>query len=245
MPEDAHEYNSAMEREERWDEYLEREMEEEERQASQERWQNRKKRLQAISISAIAASLMGTFGAFLTLRSDEGRRDRSYQTTAATAVQQQQIAALTKRLADSEVAQAKLQSLLLSIEQNGGKQKNSGIRSENIPALDDLSKSNQDLKQRLAALETAIVQTPEKAISLPLLRQQLTDMQDKSKGDSDALHGEIGRLYGIMQWFLGLMVTLIIGVGTLAANSFRQSGEKRREKDPGQAGTQIPPTRPA
>ena len=95
-----------------------------------------------------------------------------------------------------------------------------GLSVADRQAIDQVKRSTEDQRLRISILENALLQTPEKALAVPLLRQQLIDIEDKDKGDSDNIHGEINRLYGMMQWFLGLMITLIIGVGGLVANSF-------------------------
>ena len=142
---------------------------------------------------------------------------------------QREVSVLSKRIKESEEATANLQQQVLETFSRPGKRGQSiGLAAADRQAISNVETANRGMDQRLAALESALLQTPEKAVALPLLRQQLSDVQDKNKGDSDSLHGEINRLYGMMQWFLGLMMTLIIGVGGLAVNSFRQSSEKNK-----------------
>src|SRR4051794_19903045 len=61
--------------------------------------------------------------------------------------------------------------------------------------LDDIKSSQNQLQTRLAALETSLLNTPEKALSVPLLKQQVDSLQDRAHNDLDAVRGEIGRLY--------------------------------------------------
>lgn len=204
---------------------------------------DRRRSLQSVTGFALAAALLGAVFSLFSLRSDESRRERdAKEQTYARYNQEQQLAALMKRADEAQRENMRLETLLQ--QALAGKSGLPGrVASRDQPdknPLDNLEKSNRELDQRMDALETAILQTPEKAVSLPLLRQQLLDMQDKDKGESDALHGEIGRLYGIMQWFLGLMITIIIGVGSMAINSFRQGADRKPKPDGGQQDTPKP-----
>ena len=75
------------------------------------------------------------------------------------------------------------------------------------------------------------MESPEKAVGLPMLRQQLVDAQDRMRGDFDNIHGEIARLYTMLQWFLGLMIPLIVAVGGMVLSTFK-GPEKPAKQDP-------------
>lgn len=189
---------------------------------------------------ALTVAMAGAVGALLSIRNDESQRNaqfRAGESVVRVAEEQREIVELTRRLNDSEQTSARIQRQLLDAMSHPTKAgQKMELTAADRRALEDTEKSNAGLDQRLTALETALLQTPEKAVALPLLRQQLNDIQDKAKGDSDSLHSEINHLYGMMQWFLGLMITLIIGVGGLAANSFRQGGERQRPHTPERGG---------
>lgn len=89
--------------------------------------------------------------------------------------------------------------------------------------LDEV-KANQDrLQARLASLENALVATPEKALAVPMLRQQLDTIQERTRADIDSVHSEIGRLFALTQWFIGLMFTIALGVFGLALANLKRS----------------------
>ncbi len=217
------------ERQEQWQAQLLRELEEQDAVEQARKRQERRRSLQSITALTLSTALLGAVFSLFAIKGDESRRERdAKEQTYVRYNQEQQLAILIKRADEAQRENTRLEALLE--EALSGKPKTNGQSatpaSPDKKLTDDIEKSNRDLEQRMSALETAIIQTPEKAVSLPLIRQQLVDMQDKDKGESDALHGEIGRLFGIMQWFLGLMITIIIGVASMAINSFRQGGEK-------------------
>jgi uncharacterized coiled-coil protein SlyX len=196
-----------------------------------------------LTVGALSATLIGAVGSLISIRSDANRHAaqmRAVDASVRLSKQQAAISELSSRLTESERSTAQVQHQLVEAMSHPTA---SGQRFEltvaDRAALESVEKANRDLDKRLGALEDALLQTPEKAVALPLLRQQLSDIQDKAKSDSDSLRAEINHLYGMMQWFLGLMITLIIGVGGLAVNSFRQSGEKHKsynQDKPGEPG---------
>ena len=230
------------EKEERWDEYMERLSDEEDAAERTKKRKDRRRSLQSVTGFALAAALLGAVFSLFSLRSDQSRRERdAKEQIYARYNQEQQLAALVKRADETQRENMRLEALLEQAlsGKSGPPGRIAASAQPDKDLLDNIGKSNRDLDQRMNALETAILQTPEKAVSLPLIRQQLLDMQDKDKGESDALHGEIGRLYGIMQWFLGLMITIIIGVGSMAINSFRSGTERNKPKP--EESEQVPP----
>jgi hypothetical protein len=80
-------------------------------------------------------------------------------------------------------------------------------------------------------LETTLVTTPEKAIAVPMLKQQIDAIQDRSHADLDSVRGEIGRLFTLTQWFIGLMFTIALGVFGLALSNLKKASEKPAEKE--------------
>jgi hypothetical protein len=202
------------------------------RESQLKRW-----RLLSTSAAALGIALIGTILAFVQLRQDRSQREHSYFAMASDDQlrrQEVQITALTAKLAVAMTATDDLQRALAANAHNhvSGNAAN-GLTIADRQSLDRAEKADADLNQRLTALEGALLQSPEKAIAVPLLHQQLIDIEDKNKGDAENVHGEINRLYGMMQWFLGLMTTLIIGVGGLVANSFRSGAERNKPKPEG------------
>lgn len=211
------------------------------RESQLKRW-----RFLMASSAALSVALVGTIFAFVQLRQDRTQREHSYfAMTSDDQLRRQefQISALTAKLDVAMKATDDLQHAIAANAHNHVSDNSpNGLTVADRQSLDRAEKADADLDKRLSALEGALLQSPEKAIAVPLLHQQLTDIEDKNKGDAENIHGEINRLYGMMQWFLGLMITLIIGVGGLVANSFRQGAERNKPKP---EGTEQEPPKPS
>lgn len=86
-----------------------------------------------------------------------------------------------------------------------------------------------DIKEvtgRLEILERGILESPEKALSLPLLRKDLESLTDKHRSDYQNAIKSVDRVYDQNKWFLALMATMALGLIGLAVNNFIQSGKK-------------------
>ena len=93
-----------------------------------------------------------------------------------------------------------------------GQQQYAQLSPVNRHQLDAVKDSQDSLQQRLGALQGALTATPEKAVAVSILRQQFQDSQERTRGDLDALRGELGRLFTLTHWFIGLMFTIALGV---------------------------------
>jgi hypothetical protein len=187
------------------------------------------------SMVALSVALLGTVGAFIattlvrqtqdSYKRDQFERLELLEIEGKQASEQQ--AAVRRELEQSIVASKALQSSLMQAARSKGVVVYSqGLSPADRQELSSVLNSQSNLDKRLSSLEDALSVSPEKAIALPLMKQQIADMQEKNRGDIDNVHGEVGRLYSMMQWFLGLMATLIVGVGGLIVNNLRQRVEK-------------------
>jgi hypothetical protein len=85
------------------------------------------------------------------------------------------------------------------------------------------------LSKRLKTLEDAMIDTPSKVLSVPLLRQEVDNIKVNSQKDSEVQAKQIDRVYEQNKWFIGLMVTMAIGLIGLAVSNFitpRKIGSK-------------------
>jgi hypothetical protein len=101
-----------------------------------------------------------------------------------------------------------------------------GLSPDDKERLRKIEDGQAELGKRLGALESSILETPEKAVSIPVLRQQIADLQDKYRGDNDAMHAEIGRLYTMLSIFFGSMVALIVGISGLFFSIFKHRADR-------------------
>jgi len=98
--------------------------------------------------------------------------------------------------------------------------------------VSELTSRQDAISKRMEALEGSLLNTPEKALALPLLRQQLSDSQDGEKNDVTSLRAEIGGVQTTANWALGLLITLIISLfGLLGIQFFRKPLDEFRDSE--------------
>jgi hypothetical protein len=201
--------------------------------------ENRMKRRRGVLLSSISimVALIGTIsGLFLTLNGRVGfARDTSDVRLRDEIMMQ--VAELEKEREDvrrSLLASQEMQrTFLQAAQQKGSIVYKEGLNPQDREQILRITAAQNDLSKQLTRLNDAILQTPEKAVAIPVLKQQITDLQDKYRGDNDAMHAEIGRLYTMMSIFFGSMVALIVGVGGLFFSIFKHRADRtpRNETD--------------
>lgn len=105
-----------------------------------------------------------------------------------------------------------------------------GGKGTNESVMRTLDGRLSKLDTRLAALEEAIMTNPSKALALPLLRKDVDTMAERYRTDISVVRDEVGRVYTLTQWFIGLMFTIAIGVFTLAIGNLRRAEPKTETK---------------
>jgi hypothetical protein len=76
--------------------------------------------------------------------------------------------------------------------------------------------------KRMETLENALLENPTRALSLPLLRKDLHNLEEDHQRDLDASAKAIDRIYDQNKWFIGLMFTMAVGLIGLAVSNFMQ-----------------------
>ena len=69
-----------------------------------------------------------------------------------------------------------------------------------------------DLRRTLDDLGKTIESSPEKAVTIPLLRKDLDDFKISSQRDMDSLRAEMLRSYELNKWLIGLMLAAVFGM---------------------------------
>lgn len=87
-----------------------------------------------------------------------------------------------------------------------------------------------EIDTRLKAFESAIAASPERALSIPLLRRDIDELRTTYKQNQDQFAQQLDRIYGQNQWFIGLMFTVALGLIGVAVPTLIQS-RKRAESD--------------
>lgn len=97
--------------------------------------------------------------------------------------------------------------------------------------LEKLRLQNGQLELRLGRLEGALTVNAEKALSLPMMRKDLDGLNARLAEHRSMAILEVDRLYSVLLWALGIMVTLLIAlVG--GAFALKQGWFDRRPERP-------------
>jgi predicted PurR-regulated permease PerM len=81
----------------------------------------------------------------------------------------------------------------------------------------------QAFHNRLETLEKGLLDTPQKALSMPLLRNDLENLKKTYNEDIEVMAKNIDRVYDQNKWFIGLMFTMAVGLIGLAISNFLQA----------------------
>ena len=75
-------------------------------------------------------------------------------------------------------------------------------------------------------IEAAVTESPERAMSIPMLRKDIDLLQEDVSGDVSGIRLEIARIYDLGKWFLGLVATMAVGVlGLAVGNLLKGKGD--------------------
>ena len=92
--------------------------------------------------------------------------------------------------------------------------------------LAEIGATVEAVDNRLKALEAAIVESPSKALTIPLLRKDLDALRESQTQAVAGANDAIGRVYDLNKWFIGLMLTIAVSVLGLAISNILQARKK-------------------
>lgn len=72
----------------------------------------------------------------------------------------------------------------------------------------------ESIVKELTTLKEIIMESPEKTLSLPLLRKDIDELKHKMDALAASTKDQIDRIYDFSKWFIALMITLVIGLVT-------------------------------
>ena len=78
------------------------------------------------------------------------------------------------------------------------------------------------VKKSVESVNSAIIESPEKALALPLLRRDVEALRNSQASEILSLRGELGRLYDLDKWLIGLMGGVSMGLLGLGAANLLQ-----------------------
>jgi hypothetical protein len=80
--------------------------------------------------------------------------------------------------------------------------------------------------KRVDGLDAAILNSSTKALSIPLLRQELQEMKANYQRDIESYNKQIDRIYDQNKCLIGLMFSMAVGLIGLAISNFMQARSK-------------------
>ena len=119
----------------------------------------------------------------------------------------------------SQISQ-KLDSVMI-IDKDGAKQTNF-----NNVEFSQLKYQVTELNTSVKNLENVILDNPEKAISLLLLKQQLENQRDQNEKEYKNTKDEIARVYDINKWIIGLVIAMLVSIITLSIGNLLSKNKK-------------------
>ena len=90
--------------------------------------------------------------------------------------------------------------------------------------ITNLKDQVKDLESQIKIINEAIMQSPEKALNIPMLRKDVDALKLQYENATKSLEREIGSAYGIIKWVLG---TIVFGILGIAASVFIAVREKK------------------
>ena len=82
-----------------------------------------------------------------------------------------------------------------------------------------LNIKNSQTENRIKLLEDAIQNSPDKALSIPLLRNDIISLKENNLINITNIRNDINRVYDMNKWFLGLIITMTLAVVSMAIST--------------------------
>ena len=90
--------------------------------------------------------------------------------------------------------------------------------------INNLRDKVKDLEKQINTINEAIMQSPEKALNIPMLRKDVNALKLQYENTTKSLEREIRSAYEIIKWVLG---TILLGILGIAASVFIAVREKK------------------
>jgi hypothetical protein len=165
------------------------------------------------SFVTILAALVATLSYFAATFKDQQQLQRN----AALAVDRSRIleSQLIEQQKRADQINETLQRSLQEISNAVGKVPDSPESLRQIAILQQsisrLNTSFTKLSSQMDVINNALMTTPEKALTVPLLQKDVADLKTQTNRDIDALRGEMTRGYDLNRWLIGLILAALIG----------------------------------
>jgi DNA repair exonuclease SbcCD ATPase subunit len=175
-----------------------------------------KKKTQVVNISRWLSLLSGLISIFafvysISFYSNRFALDRLEKETSPIIDVQNQLKEEIKELKNLKADLDKVKDEILSSTATGSDLE-----------IGKLTASLSDINSRLKKLEDAILESPEKALSVPLLRKEIEAIDSTMGEKFSSTQNEINRVYDMSKWLFGLMITMVVSIlGLAVANIFQ------------------------
>lgn len=165
--------------------------------------------LNAVAGAAAAAALTGAIVGFVSERSNIDFFDGD---KAAAQARSEFDHRIVRRLGQMQVDVASLRKAQAAIAQLPPDSK-TGVQ------LNALNSRLDTLDQRLDRLEQAIQSTPERALTMPLMRRDIDNMRESNAQNVASIKASVDQVYDLTKWLLG---ALAVGVFSLVMSNYLQ-----------------------
>ena len=135
----------------------------------------------------------------------------------------------TSATPNTEAIQTEIAQLRLDIK-NVQQKVDSLNQNQNSSEIAKINSQVASIDTRLSTLEQVVLDNPAKALSIILLNKDIESIQQRQDSDMQALRDEISRVYGLNQWFLGIMIPMAISVVGLSIRNFLGDREGKKDK---------------
>jgi len=130
---------------------------------------------------------------------------------------------------DIEVIQTEIAQLHLDIK-NVQQQVDAFNQNQNSADIAKIKNQLTDIDSRLSSIEQVVLDNPSKALSTVLLNKDVESIKQRQDSDTKSMQDNIGRVYGLNLWFLGIMIPMAISVVGLAIRNFLSGRESEKDK---------------
>jgi hypothetical protein len=105
---------------------------------------------------------------------------------------------------------------------------NDSLKQNNFKNIElaQLKSQMAELNASVKNLEKVILDNPEKAISIPLLKKQLENQKDQNEKEFRYTKDEIARVYDMNKWIIGLVFGMLVSIIILNISNLLSKNKK-------------------
>jgi len=98
---------------------------------------------------------------------------------------------------------------------------------ENQTAIKNENTQFVKLQKDVETLNQVILNSPEKAISIPILKMEMENQKEQNEKEIKSIKDDISRVYDMSKWIIGLVFTMLVSIIVLnISNLFAKNNKK-------------------